>query len=326
MTNTEIFTVDGPAVVEHFVPTTPNGEAPFVLVHGGGGQGVDWITTPDGRPGWAPLLAEKGYDVYVIDRVAHGRSPYDHDLHGPKGPEMPPEMLAGIFFPPASGEGSFPMSDLHSQWPGGRTLEDPVVQAFLATQAATLADTEKSQLLDRTAVTALLDKVGAAYVVTHSMGGPVGFLAADARPEKVLALVSLECFGPPYVGIPGLLPLRWGLANAPLTYEPPVETPSDLAVMVNESGPIPLALQLNPPKKLVELAKVPHVLVTAEASPFRWFENHLTAWLQQAGCAVTDIRLWEHGIHGNAHGFIFELNNAAILDLLLTLLPARLAA
>ena len=45
---------------------------PIVLVHGGGGQGLDYLGTPDGRPGWSTLLVEQGWVVYVVDRPGHG--------------------------------------------------------------------------------------------------------------------------------------------------------------------------------------------------------------------------------------------------------------
>ena len=37
--------------VESFVPAQVRHPFSIVLVHGGGGQGLDWMTTPDGRPG-----------------------------------------------------------------------------------------------------------------------------------------------------------------------------------------------------------------------------------------------------------------------------------
>ena len=46
---------------------------PVVLVHGGGGQGTDWMGTPDGRPGWTEALVRGGHRVYVVDRPGHGR-------------------------------------------------------------------------------------------------------------------------------------------------------------------------------------------------------------------------------------------------------------
>ena len=68
--------------VEYMVPARVRKPFPIVLVHGGGGQGLDWMGTPDGRPGWFQHLVAEGYRVYVVDRPGHGRSPQHPDLHG----------------------------------------------------------------------------------------------------------------------------------------------------------------------------------------------------------------------------------------------------
>ncbi|MET0212782.1 MAG: twin-arginine translocation signal domain-containing protein, partial [Vicinamibacterales bacterium] len=54
--------------VEYMVPARVRKPFPIVLVHGGGGQGLDWMGTPDGRPGWFQHLVAEGYRVYVVDR------------------------------------------------------------------------------------------------------------------------------------------------------------------------------------------------------------------------------------------------------------------
>ncbi|MGE0446961.1 MAG: twin-arginine translocation signal domain-containing protein, partial [Vicinamibacterales bacterium] len=57
--------------VEYMIPARVRHPFPIVLVHGGGGQGLDWMGTPDGRPGWFQHLAAEGYKVYVVDRPGH---------------------------------------------------------------------------------------------------------------------------------------------------------------------------------------------------------------------------------------------------------------
>src|SRR4029450_7509935 len=54
--------------VEYWIPSQVRHPYPVVLIHGGYGQGSDWLTTPDGRRGWTSLLLEQGYRVYVVDR------------------------------------------------------------------------------------------------------------------------------------------------------------------------------------------------------------------------------------------------------------------
>src|SRR4029434_4471515 len=68
--------------VEYMIPAQVRHPFPVVLVHGGGGQGTDWLGTPDGRPGWFQYLVSEGFKVYVVDRPGHGRSPIHPDLHG----------------------------------------------------------------------------------------------------------------------------------------------------------------------------------------------------------------------------------------------------
>src|SRR5580658_8062122 len=54
--------------VEYQVPAKVKHPFPIVLIHGGGGSGLDWMGTVDGRRGWSTMLLEEGYRVYVVDR------------------------------------------------------------------------------------------------------------------------------------------------------------------------------------------------------------------------------------------------------------------
>ena len=60
--------------VQYMLPAERKHPYPLVLIHGGGGQGTDWLQTPDGRDGWADYFVADGWDVYVVDRPGHGRS------------------------------------------------------------------------------------------------------------------------------------------------------------------------------------------------------------------------------------------------------------
>jgi hypothetical protein len=69
----------------------------LVLVHGGGGQALDMLSTPDGRPGWATLFLRDGFAVYTVDRPGMGRSPYHRDIHGEQGPPAAYEGFVATF-------------------------------------------------------------------------------------------------------------------------------------------------------------------------------------------------------------------------------------
>jgi pimeloyl-ACP methyl ester carboxylesterase len=73
----------GQAFVQFQIPQRQTHPYPIVMVHGGGQSGSGWISTPDGRDGWATYFLRHGYAVYVIDQVARGRSAYIADVYGP---------------------------------------------------------------------------------------------------------------------------------------------------------------------------------------------------------------------------------------------------
>ena len=290
----------GPMYVEWEAPAEPAPGPPWVLVHGGGGQGTDYLTTPDGRLGWSRLLVAQGHTVYVVDRPGYGRSPHHPDVLGPLGPQVGAAVLRAIFFPPAKGPDSHPSAHLHTQWPGGRDPGNPVFDQFQAPLSSMPAAWAEMQALEQARLAELLDRVGPAVLVTHSAGGPGTFLAADATPDQVAALIAIETLGPPFAKRPEMgLDLAWGLASAPLTYDPPAADPSEL-----HDGQA---------RRLPNLSRFPIAVVTGEASMFAMFDHDLLAFLEGAGCDVELVRLADHGVHGNSHGIVIERNNAEAL-------------
>ncbi|WP_411152462.1 alpha/beta hydrolase [Streptomyces sp. A30] len=307
----------GQMYVQWESPTEVRHPYPVVLVHGGGGQGLDYLGTPDGRPGWATHLVQEGYTVYVVDRPGHGRSPHHPDVLGAMAPMMPTEAYLGVFAPEAFADG-------HTQWPGDRTPADPVVGQAVAGTGPMSADHATIHALEQSRMTELLDQIGPAIVVCHSAGGPAGYLAADARPDLVKALVAVETIGPPFADHPGIVSLDWGLAAAPLKYDPPATDPSELHLVTDESqSVIPRTLQAQPARRLANLSRMPIAVVTGEASPFIHFDGHLVAFLEQAGCDVERVRLADHGVHGNGHGVMLEKNNREALQVILDWLDKR---
>jgi pimeloyl-ACP methyl ester carboxylesterase len=121
--------------VEYMIPSQVRHPFPVVLVHGGGGQGTDWMGTPDGRPGWFQYLVQEGYKVYVVDRPGHGRSPIHPDLHGgfPQTP-LTLESLAGRFTPPSANPSQQPnqYQKNHTQWPGPGNVGSPDLDQLCA--------------------------------------------------------------------------------------------------------------------------------------------------------------------------------------------------
>ena len=68
--------LDGPVPL-YYEGLGPDGDGDrplIVLVHGGGFSGSCYLSTPDGRPGWAADFARHGYRVVVPDWPGVGRS------------------------------------------------------------------------------------------------------------------------------------------------------------------------------------------------------------------------------------------------------------
>jgi len=200
------------------------------------------------------------------------------------------------------------------RWPGTGQVGDPGLDAFFAQQRPMRFDTaEYAHDLTRRRGTELLERIGLAVVITHSAGGPFGWLVADARPDLVRALVSVEGIGPSTLAVP-------------LSYDPPVATVAELALEPLPAEPaidwgslagLPRTQQPTPPRRLPQLARVPIAVLTSEDPRFAQLNRDTIAYLRAAGCAVEDLQLTDHGIGGNGHMMVIEDNNAEVLDVAL---------
>jgi pimeloyl-ACP methyl ester carboxylesterase len=304
--------------VQYQIPAEVRHPHPVVMVHGGGGQALDYLGTPDGRPGWATLFVKEGYAVYVVDRPGMGRSPYHPDLLGPASPPPVYEGMVTGFASPATAPWPYPypQARLHSQWPGTGRPGDPALARFLAGSEPMVGDLTAAQEEMRRAGADLLDRIGPAVLLTHSMGGAFGWLVADARPGLVKAIVAVEPIGPPFAELPGLGTLSWGLTSIPVTFDPPASDPAELRTQ-RRAAPAPdlaaAVVQAEPARRLPHLADgVPVAVVTAEASWHAQTDWAVVEFLRQAGVDATHIELAELGIHGNGHLMMLERNNAEI--------------
>ncbi|WP_127128769.1 alpha/beta fold hydrolase [Georgenia sp. SYP-B2076] len=280
----------GPAYVQWEAPEHVTQPYPLVLVHGGGGQGTDWLTTVDGRPGWAAHFVAAGFAVYVVDRPGHGRSPFHPVAIGEMGPPFPYEAARGLFLPDdAAAE--------QTQWPYGREPGTPELDQLLAAMGPLPADLGLSERLDADRIARLLDRTGPAVLVTHSAGGPVGWLVADARPDLVQGIAAVEPMGPPFAEFPGMGTLSWGLTAAPITYDPPARAPEELRGLAPSE------------RRLPNLDGLPVGLFTGGASVFATFAQDVVDYLNAGGADARWIHLPDLGIDGNGHGLIFEANS-----------------
>jgi hypothetical protein len=82
-------------------------------------------------------------------------------------------------------------------------------------------------------------------------------------------------------------------------------------------------LQAEPARQLPNLAKVPAVIVTGEASFRATMDDCTGAFLAQAGAKPDRLALGEKGIHGNGHMMMLELNNGAVADAIIDWIVAK---
>lgn len=312
----------GQMFVEAWIPARVTHRYPLVLMHGLAQTATNWMTTPDGRQGWADWLVGQGWTVYMIDQPARGRSAWQPDIDGAVK-SVPAEVIQKLFTAPEDG-GSWPQAALHTQWPGGKRrghIGDPVFDQFYASQVPSLGNMESEGLM-WAAGAALLDRIGPAVLLTHSQAGAFGWLIADARPTLAKAIVAVEPVGPPFkdeVFKTGT-ERAWGLTTTPLAYEPPVTDASPLAFEQQEKPDAPgLAAcwsQKAPARRLVNLSDIPVLVAMTEASYHAVYDHCTARFLTQAGVATDFVRLADRGIRGNAHMVMFEKNNLEVAALL----------
>lgn len=305
--------------VERLLPLeTPTREFPIMFIHGATRSGTDWLTKPDGQPGWASYFLSQGFECYLVDLPFRGRSPW-HPESGAAMVDYPAESLQTLFTA-CNVFGTWPQARLHTQWPGRGVLGDPVFDQFYASSLQIVSDVVLQETASQAACAALLDRIGKpAILVGHSAGGPVPWLAADARPDLVKMIVALEPAGPPFfkIGIKSGPGAPYGISNASITYDPPVEDPAADLVRMKVEAPGPglmhgfvQAEDGSTPRRLVNLARVRVLVVTAPASYHAQYDWVTVRYLRQAGVAdVEHLRLEDKGIRGNGHMMFMEKNS-----------------
>jgi pimeloyl-ACP methyl ester carboxylesterase len=266
---------------------------PLVLVHGGGGQATDWMGTPDGRDGWLDYFLAAGFDVYYVDRPAHGRSPNSRSYGEQLGAQPTTEFIANTF------------TVQSRQYPGGGAANSKEVAAHTASSEP--GPTASNAVLKEN-LGELLDRIGPAIVVTHSAGGPSGWLAMEARPNLVKGVLAIE----PAMGITeNLAPL--------ITFSPALAAGERIQTEeLPSEGPGLNACRLQPKDKVhtVPAYKGKKVLfvVSPLSQPMFTGNVHCSVHiLNQLGADAKLARLKEDfRIEGNGHFMNEELNNGEI--------------
>jgi pimeloyl-ACP methyl ester carboxylesterase len=285
-----------PMFVQYLLPARPRHKYPVVFVHGGGGQGTDWLETPDGRDGWADYFVADGWDTYVIDRPGHGRSQSNASCGNGQVGRANSAFIARL------------STSSPSVWPGGDpSPKNPAVIGW--TSSSTTAPYCGDAVAAK-AISALLDEIGPAILVAHSAGGGATFLVPDLNAKNVVGIIAFEALGgsPLAAGFGGAPPAMAGWVTAP-------PLPAGFST-VDVDG---CAMQGDPPSRLVNFADIPVVLLASEFGPgilggpgaagAAALKCQAAVW-QQAGVDASPVYLPDHGLKGGGHFAMAQLDNA----------------
>jgi pimeloyl-ACP methyl ester carboxylesterase len=173
--------------VEHWIPARVRHPYPVVLIHGGYGQGADWLSTPDGRRGWVSHLVEQGFKVYLVDRPGQGRNPYQPFVHGLIDAQAPTFERVATAIGTAPGTAA-----VHTQWPGSGDANDPAIAQVVASMGQPMGSNAVTQDVWRTRGAMLLDRIGPSILVTHGDGVLFAWVTAQERPALTKGIVAVE--------------------------------------------------------------------------------------------------------------------------------------
>jgi len=203
------------------------------------------------------------------------------------------------------------------------TKGDPIFDTFQSTFIPFTLNNERLELAMRHAGCALLQLIGPSFLISHSISAIFSVLMSDECPDLVEGNISIEPANTPfetYIGnttsaVERIAARPYGLSVTPLAYDPPINSSSEISqvtVGVDTFANHSCILQAEPAKQLPNLAKVPYVAFTGDASPHITDDHCVISFLNQAGVATDWVKLGDIGIHGNGHFMTLKLNNLDI--------------
>jgi pimeloyl-ACP methyl ester carboxylesterase len=280
--------VRNPMFVQYVLPAERRHQYPVVMIHGGGGQGTDWLETPDGRDGWVDYFVADGWDVYVVDRPGHGRSQSNASCgNGTLGVGN-----SAIISRLATADSNV--------WPGGEP--SPTNDSVVAWTASSTTAPYCGDALAAETISALLDEIGPAVLLAHSAGGGSTFRVPELNAKSVVGIIAYEAAGSN--------PVAPGFGNSPplitsWTAEPAL--PSDFTPV--DRGGCPM--QGDDPSRLVHYADLPIVLVAAERglSSVDALRCQEAVW-KQVGADASYVWLPDRGLEGGGHFAMAQLDSA----------------
>lgn len=278
---------------------------PIVFQHGGAQSKRTWETTPDGREGFQNIFLRKGYSVYLLDQPRIGEAGLATAPDNGANPYASNPMYADKALYQLCRVGTFdgdrPVPFKNTAFPKDTASYDQFQRTWTPYEGQ-LDDDVSADALAK-----LFDKIGPAVLVTHSMGGTVGW-RTPFRTDNVKAIVAFEPGGSPFLFPEGEVPQA----------EIPVYAP-----VAAQAKAVPL-------KDFMKLTKIPIILYygdniadkpSKQVGPDKWrsefdMAKKFVAAVNRHGGHAEIVHLPDIGIKGNTHFLMSDLNNQQIADLM----------
>lgn len=278
---------------------------PIVFQHGGAQSKRTWETTPDGREGFQNIFLRKGYSVYLLDQPRIGEAGLATVPDNGANPYASNPMYADKALYQLCRVGTFdgdrPVPFKNTAFPKDAASYDQFQRTWTPYEGQ-LDDDVSADALAK-----LFDKIGPAVLVTHSMGGTVGWRTPFLT-DNVKAIVAFEPGGSPFLFPEGEVPQA----------EIPVYAP-----VAAQAKAVPL-------KDFMKLTKIPIILYygdniadkpSKQVGPDKWrsefdMAKKFVAAVNRHGGHAEIVHLPDIGIKGNTHFLMSDLNNQQIADLM----------
>lgn len=311
--SSENIDVVGQSWVGFGVPAEQSASMPVILIHGGGGQAVDWLATVDGRDGWASHFLANGVATYWIDRPGQGRSPAD--------PTYGPEDARGMVGQPTYEQIAGLSSSEH--WPDANSIEgewsreawvaaNPENQGVINWLAGSPGGPYGGNQLATQNIIELAERIGPTVLFGHSAGVASTLTAAIGAPAGTVGGVLI------YEGGVDLLNET---NRAAATWEPPLAADFE---PVDVDG---CALQPEDAVSTnVSLADIPFVIIRSEhGNQSDEAFDCAVRQLEQMGVEAKFIQMADIGFPGGGHFMMSDLNSGEIATEVLLPIIAHLS-
>jgi pimeloyl-ACP methyl ester carboxylesterase len=295
---------------QYQIPLNPR-QYPIVMLHGSGQTAKTWESTPDGRDGFQTIFLKRGFSVYLDDQPRRARAGFP-SFNGPMGKLGDKQIVPDNTTRPSIQQGfvgwrlgpEYPTFYPNSAFPqanGG-------LEQFARQHINNVGDYNMQDVFPEvvsSAFVALLDKIGPAILMPHSMSGPYAMLTALKSP-KVKAIYGYE----------------------PAAYVYPKGEPRP-EILTSSGTPYRTDTYEVPLDEFMKLTKIPICIVYGDNIPTSpdsvaardgrrcqvLAAKLFVEALKRHGGDATYVSLPDVGLHGNGHFMFFDTNNVQVGDL-----------